>query len=309
MKQSSSRFVRWMAGVAVPGRFWARGVKKGPVLPRIWAAKVTALASQGVVCSSSAGIIPVTARPASSRSTWFMLLRKARWTWLNVANNPRVIMESRAMVTRISTKVKAGEVRGAWSVERGACCVERETAFRIPHSAFRIPEVLITGESGTGKELAAKALHYNSSRVRKPFVALNCAALPETLLESELFGIEKGVATGVNSRVGQFQKADGGTLFLDEIGDLSLTAQAKILRVLQERVMERVGGRNSIPVDVRLLAATNKDLEAEIAKGNFREDLYYRIKVIHIHMPPLREIREEIPLLANHFLQEFCRAR
>jgi Nif-specific regulatory protein len=170
-----------------------------------------------------------------------------------------------------------------------------------------VVNVLITGESGTGKELAAKAVHYNSPRVRKPFVALNCAALPETLLESELFGIEKGVATGVNSRVGQFQKADGGTLFLDEIGDLSLTAQAKILRVLQERVLERVGGRSPIPVDVRLLAATNKDLEAEIAKGNFREDLYYRIKVIHIHMPPLREIRDEIPLLANHFLKEYCR--
>ena len=167
--------------------------------------------------------------------------------------------------------------------------------------------VLITGESGTGKEMAAKAVHYTSSRARRPFVALNCAALPENLLESELFGIEKGVATGVNSRVGQFQKADGGTLFLDEIGDLSLTAQAKILRVLQERVLERVGGRSSIPVDVRLLAATNKNLEAEIAKGNFREDLYYRIKVVHIHMPPLRDIREEIPLLANHFLKEYCR--
>jgi DNA-binding NtrC family response regulator len=170
-----------------------------------------------------------------------------------------------------------------------------------------VVNVLITGESGTGKELVAKALHYNSPRARRPFVALNCAALPETLLESELFGIEKGVATGVDSRVGQFQKADGGTLFLDEIGDLSLTAQAKILRVLQERVLERVGGRNSIAVDVRLLAATNKDLEAEIAKGTFREDLYYRIKVIHVHMPPLREIREEIPLLANHFLKEYCR--
>jgi Nif-specific regulatory protein len=136
---------------------------------------------------------------------------------------------------------------------------------------------------------------------------LKCAALPETLVESELFGIEKGVATGVNSRVGHFQQADGGTLFLDEIADLSITAQAKILRVLQERVVERVGGRSQTPVDVRLLAATNKDLEAEIAKGFFREDLYYRIKVIHIHLPPLREIREEVPLLANHFLQEYCR--
>jgi Nif-specific regulatory protein len=167
--------------------------------------------------------------------------------------------------------------------------------------------VLITGESGTGKELAARAVHYTSQRSRKPFVALNCAALPETLLESELFGIEKGVATGVNPRLGQFQIADGGTLFLDEIGDLTLTAQAKILRVLQERVVERVGGRTPIPVDVRLLAATNKDLEAEISKGCFREDLYYRIKVIHLHMPPLRENRHEIPLLANHFLKEYCR--
>ena len=175
---------------------------------------------------------------------------------------------------------------------------------RIRDSAVN---VLITGESGTGKELAAKAIHYTSPRARQPFVALNCAALPETLVESELFGIERGVATGVEPRIGQFQKADGGTLFLDEIGDLSLAAQAKILRVLQERVLERVGGRTAIPVDVRVVAATNKDLQAEIAKGSFREDLYYRIKVIHIHMPPLREIRDEIPLLANHFLREYCR--
>jgi transcriptional regulator with GAF, ATPase, and Fis domain len=170
-----------------------------------------------------------------------------------------------------------------------------------------VVNVLITGESGTGKELTAKAIHYTSPRARKPFVALNCAALPETLVESELFGIEKGVATGVNPRVGHFQKADGGTLFLDEIGDLSLTAQAKILRVLQERVVEKVGGRAPVPVDVRLLAATNRDLEQEIAKGTFREDLYYRIKVIHIHLPPLRDIREEVPVLANHFLKEYCR--
>ena len=167
--------------------------------------------------------------------------------------------------------------------------------------------VLVTGESGTGKELAAKAIHYTSPRSRKPLVALNCAALPDTLLESELFGIEKGVATGVESRIGHFQKADGGTLFLDEIGDLSLAAQAKILRVLQEHVVERVGGRTPFRVDVRVLAATNKDLPAAIAKGTFREDLYYRLNVIHIQMPPLREIREEIPLLANHFLSEYCK--
>jgi transcriptional regulator with GAF, ATPase, and Fis domain len=170
-----------------------------------------------------------------------------------------------------------------------------------------VVSVLITGESGTGKELTAKAIHYTSPRSRKPFVALNCAALPESLVESELFGIEKGVATGVDARMGHFQKADCGTLFLDEIGDLSLSAQAKILRVLQERVVERVGGRTSTAVDVRVLAATNKDLTAEIAKGAFREDLFYRLNVIHIHLPPLREIREEIPLLANHFLKEYCR--
>ncbi|MGH7775476.1 MAG: sigma-54-dependent Fis family transcriptional regulator [Candidatus Binatia bacterium] len=167
--------------------------------------------------------------------------------------------------------------------------------------------VLVTGESGTGKELAAKAVHYKSLRARHPFVALNCAALPETLLESELFGIEKGVATGVERRMGKFEAAHGGTLFLDEVGDLALTAQAKLLRVLQERVIEHVGGRKVIPVDVRIVSATNKNLEAEIKKGTFREDLYYRLKVIHIQMPSLREIREDIPLLANYFLANYCR--
>jgi Nif-specific regulatory protein len=166
--------------------------------------------------------------------------------------------------------------------------------------------VVITGESGTGKELAAKAVHYKSSRARKSFVALNCAALPENLLESELFGIERGVATGVERRLGKFEVANGGTLFLDEVADLSLTAQAKLLRVLQERVVEHVGGRKPIPVDVRILSATNKNLEAEIKKGTFREDLYYRLKVIHIHMPPLREIREDIPRLANYYLAVYC---
>jgi Nif-specific regulatory protein len=169
-----------------------------------------------------------------------------------------------------------------------------------------VVNVLITGESGTGKELAAKAIHYCSPRARRPFVALNCAALPDTLVESELFGIERGVATGVQARIGYFQQADGGTLFLDEIGDLSLSAQAKILRVLQERILERVGGRTPIPVDVRVLAATHRDLPAEIARGHFREDLYYRLNVVHIHMPALREVREEIPLLANHFLKEYA---
>lgn len=167
--------------------------------------------------------------------------------------------------------------------------------------------VLITGESGTGKELFAKALHYSSSRAHNPFVALNCAALPDNLVESELFGIEKGVATGVEKRIGRFETADGGTLFLDEIGDLSLTSQAKILRVLQEGELERVGSTESIKVDVRILAATNKDLEKKIKSDAFREDLFYRLKVIHIHTPSLREMREDIPLLANYFLDKQCR--
>ena len=165
--------------------------------------------------------------------------------------------------------------------------------------------VLITGASGTGKELAAKAIHHSSPRARRPLVTLNCAALPDHLLEAELFGIEKGIATGVERRPGKFELADGGTLFLDEIGDLSLAAQAKILRALQEKIVQRVGGRKSIPVDVRILSATNKDLAEEIKTDDFREDLYYRLKVIHIKMPSLRELRADIPLMVNHFLSKY----
>jgi len=164
--------------------------------------------------------------------------------------------------------------------------------------------VLITGESGTGKELTAKAIHYNSTRSSEPLVAINCAAIPESLIETELFGIEKGVATGVEPRIGKFEDADSGTLFLDEIGDLSLSAQAKILRVLQERVIQRVGGKKTIPINARIVAATNKNLESEIKKGNFREDLYYRLKEIQINMPSLRDIPEDIPLIVKHFVDK-----
>jgi len=164
--------------------------------------------------------------------------------------------------------------------------------------------VLITGESGTGKELIARTIHYNSPRAARPLVAVNCAALPENLLESELFGIEKGVATGVERRAGKFELANGGTIFLDEIGDMSLATQAKILRALQEREIQRVGGSQTIRLDVRVIAATNKDLEQAIRAGDFREDLYYRLKVVAMHVPPLRERRDDIPLLANYFLRE-----
>jgi DNA-binding NtrC family response regulator len=168
-------------------------------------------------------------------------------------------------------------------------------------------DVLIQGENGTGKELVAKALHHSSLRSGRPFVAINCAALPDNLVEAELFGIEKGVATGVERRIGKFEAASGGTLFLDEIGDLSLAAQAKILRVLQERAVDRVGGGKPVPIDVRIIAATNRNLYASIKEKQFREDLYYRIKVIHIQTPALREIREDIPVLANYFLEKHCK--
>jgi Nif-specific regulatory protein len=177
----------------------------------------------------------------------------------------------------------------------------------IERTAESNVSVLITGENGTGKELSARAIHYVSPRKKGPFVAVNCAALPETLVESELFGIEKGVASGVEKRIGRIESANGGTLFLDEIGDLSLAAQAKLLRVLQEREVEWVGGRKPVPVDVRLVAATNKDLREEITKGHFRQDLFFRLNVIHIHMPPLREIRADLPLIATFFLRKYSK--
>lgn len=169
-------------------------------------------------------------------------------------------------------------------------------------------DVLIQGESGTGKELVARALHFNSPRYNQPFVALNCAALPDNLVEAELYGIEKGVATGVDKRTGKFEAANGGTLFLDEIGDLSLAAQAKMLRVLQERAVDRVGSQKPIPIDVRIIVASNKNLEQAIKERTFRADLYYRLKVVRIQTPPLREIAEDIPLMAGHFLAKHCGA-
>ncbi len=167
--------------------------------------------------------------------------------------------------------------------------------------------VLILGESGTGKELIARAIHQASLRRDKPFVEVNCAAIPEDLIESELFGHERGAFTGaLTRRRGKFELADGGTLFLDEVGDMSLKTQAKVLRVLQEQTFERVGGAETIHVDVRVIAASNKDLEEEIWKGAFREDLYYRLNVILFKVPPLRERKQDIPVLAEHFLRLFC---
>ncbi len=166
--------------------------------------------------------------------------------------------------------------------------------------------VLVTGESGVGKELIGDALHHLSSRSDGPFIKVSCASFAETLLEDELFGHEKGAFSGaVSSRKGRFELADKGTLFLDEIGEISQSTQVKLLRVLQERTFERLGGERSIEVDVRLVAATNKNLAEEVEKGNFREDLYYRLNVVHLHVPPLRERKDDIPLLMSHFLEMY----
>lgn len=166
--------------------------------------------------------------------------------------------------------------------------------------------VLITGESGTGKEMVAKAIHFNGPLKDKPFVPVNCGAIPEALMESEMFGHKKGAFTSaIADKPGLFEKANGGTLFLDEIGELPLTIQVKLLRALQERVIRRVGANDDIKVDVRIIAATNRDLEKMVAEGTFRQDLYYRLNVIQIHLPPLRERKEDIPLLVEHFVKKF----
>ena len=167
--------------------------------------------------------------------------------------------------------------------------------------------VLIQGESGTGKELVARAIHRNSIRTDKPFVVINCSAYPSTLLESELFGHEKGAFTGaVRQRPGRFEQADGGTVFLDEIGEINASAQIKLLRVLQSQQFERLGGEQKLTVDIRILAATNKNLLDEVKNSSFREDLFYRLNVIPINLPPLRERRNDIPLLSKYFLDRFC---
>jgi len=173
-------------------------------------------------------------------------------------------------------------------------------------AASSIP-VLITGETGTGKEVFAKAIHGESQRAGKPFIAVNCGAIPAQLLESILFGHEKGAFTGATEKaIGKFREADGGTIFLDEIGELPKDAQVKLLRVLQQKEVEPVGAARSVPVNIRIISATNRDLEAEVKAGNFREDLFFRLNVLHIHLPPLRKRPEDVQVLANHFIERFC---
>jgi two-component system, NtrC family, response regulator HydG len=194
----------------------------------------------------------------------------------------------------------------------GRTLVGQSPAFRslldiIRQAAPSSATVLLLGESGTGKELAARALHELSPRAGGPFVPVNCGAFPETLLEAELFGVEKGAFTGATARrQGRFERAHGGTLFLDEVGEMPLGAQVKLLRALQESEIERLGGTQTVPIDVRVVAATSKDLGHEVAEGRFREDLFYRLNVVEIRLPPLSWRREDIPLLADHFLRRFA---
>jgi len=215
------------------------------------------------------------------------------------------VLESRQL--KIDNRRLQGEVENRYHFDRliGKSKEMREIYTTIQQIAEKNSTVMIHGESGTGKELVARAIHYNSARKDKPFVAVNCAAIPETLIESELFGHEKGAFTDAqNRRIGRFELAHQGTLFLDEVSELSLPTQAKILRALQEREFIRVGGMKTIKVDVRLISATNKNLEEMMARGVFRADLYYRINVVPLNIPPLRKRKEDILLLVQHFLDK-----
>lgn len=215
----------------------------------------------------------------------------------------RVIKENRSLKNAFKARYSFGNIIGKSKAMRSVY----NTIQKVAPSAAT---VLIEGESGTGKELVAKSVHFNSPRHENPFIAVNCSALAENLLESELFGHEKGAFTGaVATRKGRFELAHSGTLFLDEIGELSQGLQVKLLRVLQEKSFERVGGTRSISVDLRIIAATNKHLKSEVAGGHFREDLFYRLNVVHIELPPLRERREDIGLLTEHFFGKYAETR
>jgi DNA-binding NtrC family response regulator len=215
----------------------------------------------------------------------------------NALDKSNLITETKVLKKKIS---KGFDIIG----ESQAIKEIKEIIARVAPTDAR---VLITGENGTGKELVARQIHEQSNRSKAPLIEVNCAAIPSELIESELFGHEKGAFTSaISQRKGKFEQAEGGTLFLDEIGDMSLSAQAKVLRALQENKITRVGGDKEIKVNVRVIAATNKNLKEEIAKGNFREDLYHRLSVILIHVPSLNERKEDIPLLTEHFLKLIC---
>lgn len=220
-------------------------------------------------------------------------------TLRNAMDKSSLITETRVLQKKVS-KAKVQEIIG----DSMAITKINELIERVAPTDSR---VLITGENGTGKELVARWIHEKSARNSSPIVEVNCAAIPSELIDSELFGHEKGSFTSAHKqRIGKFELAHGGTLFLDEIGDMSLSAQSKVLRALQEHKITRVGGEKDILVDVRVIAATNKDLQEEIKKGNFREDLYFRLAVIMVEVPPLRDRREDVPILVEHFIEQIC---
>jgi len=215
----------------------------------------------------------------------------------------RALIQGSIKGAGLSREVEALRKAGGLSGIVGTSPVMQEVFKKIAAVAGSDASVLLIGESGTGKELLARAVHYNSARANGPFEAINCASIPETLLESELFGHEKGSFTGaIRQKAGKFEVATGGTVFLDEVGEISLGAQVKLLRFLEERKFERVGGTDSVSVDVRIVSATNQNLEGRVREGRFREDLYFRLNVMRIDVPPLRERREDIPLLVAYFL-------
>ena len=217
----------------------------------------------------------------------------------NVKDRNNLVQETKILKTTVK-KIKGSSIIG----DTPAIMEIKAMIEKVAPSDAR---VLITGGNGTGKELVARSLHELSNRTKMPYIEVNCAAIPSELIESELFGHEKGAFTSaVKDKKGKFELASGGTLFLDEIGDMSLSAQAKVLRALQENVIQRVGGEKDVKVDCRVLAATNKDLRKEISEGRFREDLYHRLAVILIHVPSLNDRKEDIPMLANHFIQLIC---
>ncbi|MDH5477890.1 MAG: sigma-54 dependent transcriptional regulator [Nitrospinota bacterium] len=211
----------------------------------------------------------------------------------------RLVLENKNLKLDLKNRYKFDHIVG----ESG----RMQEVFDLTSRAARVrSNALILGETGVGKELVAKAIHYNSPRNGGPFVGVNCSALAESLLEAELFGIEKNVATGVDARMGKFEAANGGSIFLDEIGDMSSSIQAKVLRVIQEREVERVGSHTPRKVDIRIIAATNRDLDAAVAQETFRKDLFYRLNVLVIPIPPLRQRKQDIPALCGHFLVRFC---
>ncbi|MFV9504785.1 MAG: sigma-54-dependent transcriptional regulator [Oscillochloridaceae bacterium umkhey_bin13] len=259
---------------------------------------------------SNGSTVPVLIITAQASSTMTIeAMQKGAYDYLSKPFAPDEILHTveRALehrrLTRLVANLQRPEQQDARDILIGSSQAMQYVYKLIGRVAASDATVLITGESGTGKDLAAQVLHRSSDRREGPFVAVNCAALPETLLESELFGHEKGAFTGaIAQRKGRFEQAARGTIFLDEIGEISPTTQKKLLRVLQERTFERVGGNSPIPANVRIVAATNRDLLEEAHNGTFREDLYYRLNVVNLHMPPLRERKDDIPTLVDYFL-------